>query len=149
LDERGSLTTTTISYGAPDRAPGAIKEHLDSIRELLDKQGTLLAQLRVPRPRQTTERVHRTRRIGLVIDQTVVVPLKLLAELRHGCLATVRLAKDGWEPGDEHAARAALERIPVWLSDQCDAFDESHRQSSLAPERCAKCGQLWPCELST
>jgi hypothetical protein len=45
LDERGSLTTT-ISYGTPDRAPGAIKEHLGSIRELLDKQGALLAQLR-------------------------------------------------------------------------------------------------------
>jgi hypothetical protein len=79
-------------------------------------------------------------------DATAVVPLSLLAELRHACLATVRLSNDGWETGDEHAAKAALEQIPTWLSDQLDAYEQTHRQSRLAPDRCAYCGGLWPCE---
>lgn len=55
--------------------------------------------------------------------ETAVVSLKLLAALRHGCVATVRLSNDGWEEGDEHAARAALMELPVWLNDQLDAWE--------------------------
>jgi len=78
-------------------------------------------------------------------DQTVVMPLKLAALLHHACLATVRLSNDGWEVGDEHAAKVALEVVPVWLRDQIEAYETTHRQSDLNPERCGKCGGQWPC----
>lgn len=58
--------------------------------------------------------------------ETAVVSLQVLAALRHGCLATVRLSNDGWEEGDDHAARAALAVLPVWLNDQLDAWEEKN-----------------------
>jgi hypothetical protein len=81
-------------------------------------------------------------------NKTVVVPLKLMALLYHGCLSTVRLSNDGWEEGDEHAARVALEAVPVWLADQIEAYEATHRQSDLNPERCSKCGGAWPCAVA-
>lgn len=55
-------------------------------------------------------------------DINVTVPLDTFAELIRACQATERLARDGWEDGDEFAAKYALGKVPTHLLDQAEAW---------------------------
>lgn len=83
-----------------------------------------------------------------VKDRMVNVPLDVVVALFNGCLSTVRLAADGWEPGDEHAAQVGIDKTPVWLRDQIEAHEEQHYQYPKDPTKCGKCGGPWPCDLA-